>query len=98
MDDTTLTSLKRFVNIADRSGQNNYDWAAEIYAVEKDHVCVRFYDTDIVDKDEQMETSCTGKLSIHSDTLMAWQTDEDEEPIIFSNRPWILVAITYAGP
>lgn len=97
MDAAKLAFLKDFVSRAAASGSINYDWTAEIYAIESDHVCVRFYDDDIVDETEQMESSLVGKLYIHSDTLMAWQ-EADDEPIIFSARPWILVAITYAGP
>lgn len=90
MDAATLTNLQDFVEAANQSGQLNYEYGCEITAVEEDHVVVRFFDED-------GDGCCTGKLSVHSDTLMAWQEEDDAEPILFSNRPWVLVAITYAG-
>lgn len=92
MDAETLTKLKDFVNAANNSGQINYDWGCQIASVKDDHILVEFFSTD-----EDDDLSRVGKLSVHSDTLMAWQ-EGDDEPIIFSNRPWILVSITYAGP
>lgn len=94
MDAATLAKLQDFVEAANHSGQLNYDWGCQIVSVVGEHVYVRFFDTDQCEDEEEY----IGKLSVHSDTLMAWQEKEDTEPIIFSNHPWILVSITYAGP
>ena len=98
MDSVDFERLQDFVTKASQSGTINYDWGCEIYGVESDHVCVRCFSTDIGDTDLQMELSLTGKLSIHSDGLMAWSTVDGEEPVLFSGFPWVFVAITYASP
>ena len=97
MANAKQTKLQDFINTANSTGQINYDWGCEIYGFEDDHALVRCFDTNMSEQ-EQLEECITGKLYAHSDRLMAWSTDEDEEPIIFSARPWILVAMTYAGP
>lgn len=84
-------TLRRFVEIANDSGSTNYDWCCKIVEENEDHVVVSFFDKigDFI--------HLTGKLWMYNEGFMAWQEAEDE-PIIFSARPWILVSITYAGP
>lgn len=88
-----FTRLRAFVAAADTSGRANYDYGCEIIEQKDDHVIVRFSCTDTDD-----DVPVVGKLWMHNEGFMAWLQEEDKEPVIFSDRAWVLVAIAYAGP
>lgn len=87
-------ALRRFVDSANNSGRINYDYGCKIIEEKEDHVVVKFFDTDVGESEDDIQ----GKLWMYNEGFMAWQEDDTLVPIIFTDFPWILVSITYAGP